>query len=265
MLDVIGALVFGAICVAELVALIGSAAIRPAVKFVSFAAAAAWITLLVVIAAVGGFGPAVAGPVPAPVVPFLILVVGGLVAWFASPGFRNAFLSVPLVRLVGIHTVRVAGVFFLLLHAQGRLASPFAASAGWGDIIAGAGAIPLVALLAWKGTAPRWALRLWNAVGALDLITAVSLGALSAAGTPFRVFTEAPGTVAMGTLPWVLIPSALVPLFLMTHLAIAVRLRAPFTNEVRTSERNTALPGEAAVRRMAPSRSPLPIASCGSP
>jgi hypothetical protein len=54
---------------------------------------------------------------------------------------------------------------------------------------------------------------------------AITLGALSAPGTPFRVFTEAPGTVAMGTLPWVGIPALLVPLYLMTLLTIAVRLR----------------------------------------
>ena len=72
---------------------------------------------------------------------------------------------------------------------------------------------------------PRWLLTAWIAFGTLDLIVAITLGALSAPGTPFRVFTEAPGTVAMGTLPWVGIPALLVPLYLMTLLTIAVRLR----------------------------------------
>ena len=237
MLDVVGALVLGAICAVDLTVLIGSAVIRPATRIILFVIAATWVSLLVAIAAAGGFAPGVAGPFPAPVLPFLILVAGGLVAWFAWPGFRNAFLSVPLAGLVGIHAVRVAGVFFLILHAQGRLAAPFAPSAGWGDIIAGAGAIPLAALLVWKGTAPRGLLRVWNAIGALDLIVAVSLGALSATGTPFRVFTEAPSTAAMGTLPWVLIPAFLVPVFLLSHLAIAVRLRTSSAKDVMTEER----------------------------
>src|SRR5215469_4463933 len=237
MLDVIGALVFGAINMAFLVVLIGLAAIRPASKVLAFAIAGAWISIIVTMAALGGFGPGIAGPFPTPVIAFMVVVVAGLAAWLAWPAFRRAVFSIPLVALVGINGVRVAGVFFLILHAQGRLAAPFAPSAGWGDIIAGAGAIPLAALLVWKGAAPRGLLRVWNAIGALDLIVAVSLGALSATGTPFRVFTEAPSTAAMGTLPWVLIPAFLVPVFLLSHLAIAVRLRTSSAKDVMTEER----------------------------
>ena len=73
---------------------------------------------------------------------------------------------------------------------------------------------------------PRGLLTVWNAFGALDLIVAIILGALSAPGTPFHVFREAPGTVVMGTLPWVAVPTLLVPLYLMTHLTIAARVRS---------------------------------------
>jgi len=251
MLDVIGALLLGANCVAILVVLIGLAAIRPVSKVLAFAMAMTWISLIVTIAAVGGFSLAIAGPFPAPVIAFLILIVAGSAAWLAWPAFRHAVLSVPLFALIGVNGVRIARVFFLILHAEGRLAAPFAISAGWGDIIAGAIAIPLVALMTWKGTAPRWLLGSWNALGILDLITAIALGALSAPGTPFQVFTEAPGTNAMGTLPWVIIPAILVPLFLLTHLAIAVRLRARYTEEVRTNQPSSGLPREAAVGKIA--------------
>jgi hypothetical protein len=250
MLDVLGALVFGAICTAFLVVLIGLAEIRTVSKFLAFAIAATWISVIVAIAAAGGFVAGVAGPVPTPVVAFLIVIIAGSAAWLTWPAFRSAVLSIPLVALVGINGVRVAGVFFLILHAEGRLAAPFSTSAGWGDIIAGAIAIPLAVLMAWKGTAPRWLLGSWNALGILDLITAIALGALSAPGTPFRVFTEAPGTNAMGTLPWVIIPAILVPLFLLAHLAIAVRLRATYSEEVRTDQRSS-LPPDAAVGRIA--------------
>jgi hypothetical protein len=251
MLDVIGALLLGAICMALLVVLIGLAAIRPAAKLVAFAMAAAWISLVVIIAAAGGSSPASNGAFPAPVALFLILMIAGTVAWLGWPAFRRALLSIPLVALVGINGVRVAGVFFLILHAEGRLAAPFSTSAGWGDIIAGAIAIPLAAWMAWKGPVPRWLLGAWNAVGALDLFAAVTFGALSAPGTPFRIFPEAPGTLAMGTLPWMAIPSFLVPLFLLTHLAVAVRLRAAHTEGVRSGERDSGLPPQVAVRRIA--------------
>jgi uncharacterized membrane protein len=91
----------------------------------------------------------------------------------------------------------------------------------------------------------------WNGFGVLDLVTAVLLGALSAQGTPFRVFTEAPGTAAMGTLPWVGIPALIVPLYLITHLVIGVRLRAMRTNDVRIEERRRDLLPEMADRRIA--------------
>ena len=91
----------------------------------AFVIGLAWVSLIVTIAGMGGFAPGVGGPFPTPVLPFLILVGAGSVLWRAWPAFRRAVLSVPLVALVGINGVRVAGVFFLLLHIEGRLAAPF--------------------------------------------------------------------------------------------------------------------------------------------
>jgi hypothetical protein len=225
MLDVVGALLLGAICAADIAVLVGLAVIRPAAKVVAFLIAAAWISLIFTIGALGGFAAGITGPFPAPVIPFLIMMTGGLVAWFAWPAFRSALLSIPLWALIGVNAFRIAGVCFLILHHQGRLAAPFATSAGWGDIITGLAAIPLAVAAGWRGKLPPWLLTAWTAFGTLDLIVAITLGALSAPGTPFRVFTEAPGTVAMGTIPWVGIPALLVPLYLMTLLTIAARLR----------------------------------------
>jgi len=94
------------------------------------------------------------------------------------------------------------------------------------QIAVGLVAIPLAAMTA-AGTLPsRRLIAAWNAFGALDLFTAILLGALSSPGTPFRLFTEGPGTVVMATLPWVMIPTILVPLWLLVHLTIARRMRA---------------------------------------
>jgi hypothetical protein len=136
-----------------------------------------------------------------------------------------ALLSVPLPALVGLNVGRLGGVFFLLLYADGRLSAPFAPAAGVGDMVTGALAIPLAAMLAFGFEMRRTWLGIWNAMGALDLVVAVSLGLLSAPGTPIRVFTEDPGTQAMTTLPWTFIPAMLVPIFLLVHFAIATKLR----------------------------------------
>src|SRR2546426_761670 len=82
----------------------------------------------------------------------------------------------------------LVGVFSLTLAADGGLSAPFAPVAGAGDFLVGALAIPLAAMAAAGAGAPLAWLGVWNALGALDLIVAVSLGVLSAPGTPFRVF-----------------------------------------------------------------------------
>jgi hypothetical protein len=225
MLDVLGAIFATALYATVAGVLIGMSPLRPVTRLAAFAAAAAWLWLIVAVAALGGLAPGVLGPVPANLVPFtglLGLLFGG---WFLIPNFRSALLSVPLPALIGLHVGRLGGVFFLLLYADGRLSAPFAPAAGLGDMLTGALALPLAATLALGLDVRRAWLGIWNAFGALDLAVAVSLGVLSAPGTPFRIFSEGPGTLAMTTVPWVLVPAMLVPTFLLIHLAIATRLR----------------------------------------
>jgi hypothetical protein len=226
MLDMIGAIAGTAIYAVLVGVLVGPSRESVPTKLVACAAAAAWGVMIVAIAALGGFGPGAAGPVPAPLFPFAACLALLFGSWFFIPRFRDALRALPLSALVALNAGRVGGVLFLLLAAEGRLSAPFAPSAGGGDIITGLLAIPL-AILAWRG-ADRLAtpLALWNAFGILDLIVAISLGLLSAPGTPFRVFTAEPGTLAMTTLPWILVPSILVPIYLLVHLTIAMKLRA---------------------------------------
>lgn len=47
---------------------------------------------------------------------------------------------------------------------------------------------------------------------------------LSVPGTAFRVFTEGPGTLVMGTLPWIFVPAMLVPVDLLVHVVIIAKL-----------------------------------------
>lgn len=225
MLDVVAAIFATAAYTTVVGALIGLSPVGAGTRLAAFAAAAAWLAFIVAVAALGGLAPGVLGPVPANLLPFtglLMLLFGG---WFLVPQFRGALLAVPLPVLVGVNAARLGGVFFLLIYADGRLSAPFAPAAGVGDMITGAFAIPLAAMLALGLHLRRAWLGLWNAFGALDLVVAVFLGVLSAPGTSFRVFTEGPGTLAMTTVPWVFIPTMLVPIFLLVHFAIATRLR----------------------------------------
>jgi hypothetical protein len=225
MLDIVGAIFATALYATVTGVLIGLSPMRAATGLAAFGAAAAWLGIVVAVAALGGLAPGVLGPIPANLLPFaglLALLFGG---WFLVPQFRRALLSVPLPALVAVHAGRLGGLFFLLLYADGRLSAPFAPAAGVGDMVTGALAIPLAAMLMLGFEMRRAWLGVWNAFGALDLVVAVSLGLLSAPGTPFRVFTEGPGTQAMTTVPWVFVPAMLVPIFFLIHFAIATKLR----------------------------------------
>lgn len=184
---------------------------------------AAWYALVTLIAAFGvltyprGLGtPGLGVAVVAPLVALIVVVL-------RSASLRLAMREIPLAMLVGVHVIRILGVYFLVLYAQDRLPAPFAPLAGWGDTITGLAAIPLAWWLARGKTAARPLLWLWNSFGLLDLVMAIGLGAVSTPG-PLQLITASPGTTMMTTLPWLIIPAFIVPLLAAIHLAIYYRL-----------------------------------------
>lgn len=154
------------------------------------------------------------------VTPIVVLVVLATVVTATS----RALASIPLPALIGVHAIRIVGFLFLLLLAAGRISAPFAPSAGWGDIIAGATAVPVAWALSTRGASVRWLVLLWNSFGLLDLVAAITLGMTSAPGSPLQLFFDPPGSTTMGTLPWAIIPVFLVPQLIVGHLAIYRRL-----------------------------------------
>ena len=124
-------------------------------------------------------------------------------------------------RLALPHTLRVVGVVFLILMAQGHLPAAFALPAGLGDIAIGVAA-PFVAGRLAREPRPTGAVR-FNALGLLDLIVAVGLGVLL--GPPW-LLEVTPSTEALRLLPLALIPTAAVPLAIALHILSLRRLRA---------------------------------------
>src|SRR5437764_1191851 len=115
------------------------------------------------------------------------LVAAAIAATF--PAARQAMLSLPTSLIVGLNIPRVLGVLFLMLAADGRLAGPFPHSAGWGDIITGAVALPLLL----TGTRSAALIAAWNVFGLADLVLAIAIGVMSGQGSPLQVFHDAPG------------------------------------------------------------------------
>jgi hypothetical protein len=145
-------------------------------------------------------------------------------AWLAaSQSFRKFALSLNPRVLTSWQTVRLLGVIFVMLEAMQLLPARFALSAGYGDIFIGATAWFAATRLA--KPANRTLFILWQALGIIDLVSAVALGV-----TAQFVHSPGPSMYLMTVLPLSLIPTFLVPLFMMFHvisIAQASKWRAP--------------------------------------
>jgi len=223
MLDFIGTIVTAALMVLVVTALLVFVDISRRAKLITAGLLGLWIGLAAAAGAAGWLAIARPFPVMGIFVAAPLLAAALAATW---PAARQAMLSLPLPLMVGLNIGRVAGVLFLLLATEGRLSGPFPYSAGWGDIIAGALALPIVWLMQENGR-HTIAIHLWNAFGMADLVVAIGLGVTSAANSPLGIFRDGAGSQAMQHLPWSFVPTVLVPLFMILHAIIWVRLRQP--------------------------------------
>jgi hypothetical protein len=130
---------------------------------------------------------------------------------------------------------RIIGFIFVLLEARGMLPAVFAWPAGYGDMAIGMTA----GFVAWKFADPshRNSFILWQILGILDLVNAVSVGTTAGLLSP-----QAPSMVLMTVLPLSLVPTFLVPLFTIFHVISIAQARSWKVALQRTSP--TATPAE---------------------
>jgi hypothetical protein len=163
--------------------------------------------------------------VPRPPIALGVFAAAPIAAFVAcylmSAAFRQFVSSLDLRRLAASQTLRVVGVVFVILYHLGALPGVFALPAGWGDIAIGITA-PFMAR-AWKPPLPKRLFVAWNFLGSLDLVTAMTLGVLASA-TPIGILSGDVSTKLMGQFPLSLIPTFLVPLFLIFHLISLIRV-----------------------------------------
>jgi hypothetical protein len=182
-----------------------------------------WLALVLLLGANGAF-------IRRPEVPPLPILLGAtvpvllfLAAYGGSSALRALTLAADLRLLTAIQGWRAGGLGFLALYAHGVLPGLFALPAGLGDIAIGVTA-PWVMFALLRSPAsgyPAFAgsrrFVAWNLLGILDLVVALSTGALSSGFVPGLAGTVT--TAPMAQLPLVLIPAYLVPLFGILHLA----------------------------------------------
>ena len=151
----------------------------------------------------------------------IIPVAGFVLAYRTNPTFRSYALSLDTGILVILHSWRMLGLGFLFLYAHDVLPGMFAWLAGIGDALAAAGATLIGINLLRGKTVSKRALQTWNGFGLMDFLIAVTVGtALRSAWFGGEITTD-----QMAFLPLSLIPTLIVPFYMITHLIIFLQLR----------------------------------------
>ncbi|ODR95458.1 hypothetical protein AUC71_04805 [Methyloceanibacter marginalis] len=200
---------------------------------IAAAVLALWLAAAAALAALGTFQ---AGADTMPTIQYAIalpILIGGLLIW-RSETVKHLIEAVPQSWLVGLQLYRALGVIFLILYATGRLPGLFAWPAGVGDILVGVLA-PVVAIA--YARAPRLngdLVAAWNWFGIGDLVIAVATGFITAPSL-LQPFMVEPANHLVTLFPLALIPTFLVPLSILLHIASLTKLRRTVPNRQVTS------------------------------
>ena len=179
---------------------------------------AVWFIVALTVSARHGLMGAQGAPPIALGIAALTPMLGFLLWFWMSAGFRRFLFSLSPRTLTFVQSWRIGGFVFLVLYSAGILPGLFALPAGWGDIAIGATA-PLVALYLAKPDR-RAGFVWWQLLGVLDLVTAITLGPMAERINPHGV-----GTAVMEVLPLSLIPTFAVPLLMMLHFICIAQAR----------------------------------------
>jgi flagellar biosynthesis protein FliQ len=174
-----------------------------------------WLAIVWTVAANGVFDP---GHSKIPLVPFAVILppVIGLAVLMRSDRIASALDATSPSWLVGIQVYRILGGNFLVLWAYGAIPGQFALPAGIGDVLVGVLALPAAIYLSSGRPHGRRIAVAWNILGAVDLVTAVTLGTLTTPGPLHRLALEHPNFLTT-TYPTVMTPVFAVPLSLILH------------------------------------------------
>ncbi len=179
-------------------------------------AAGAWLLLAVLI---GWSGLLASLPPASPQVVLFGLAAALLLLFGRSSVFRRWALAVDIRALVLVHASRFIGVYFLVLYSRGELPYAFAVPGGWGDIGVATTAVAVSVGAPRRGPVGWAAYFAWNALGLLDILAVVA--------TAGRLGMAVPESMsALTRLPLSLLPTFLVPIIVVIHIVIFVRLLA---------------------------------------
>ncbi len=156
----------------------------------------------------------------------IVPVLAFLALYLLSANFRAFVLAQNIETLTMLQHWRIVGFLFLPLYFFGHLPGLFAWPAGVGDIAIGLAA-PLV--IAGFRRDPEFAnsagLVRYHLLGLLDFAVAIVTAGLSAGAYAFLI-PDGVTSAAMDIWPLNLFPSFIVPVFIILHLSVLLKVRA---------------------------------------
>jgi hypothetical protein len=201
-------------------------------NFVGSARWRAWLAIavplllwqsVVWLAALNGAFQSRLGPVPLLPLAIVLPLLIGLPVLLRSRTIGLILDATPPAWLVGLQVYRVFGSVFLAGWIAGNLPAIFALPAGAGDTLVGLLALPVALLLRSNARGAVGLAVAWNVLGILDLVNAVTIGALTTPGPLQLIVPDRANVVA--AYPLVLIPAFAVPLSLLLHATSLRQLR----------------------------------------
>jgi hypothetical protein len=197
------------------------------IRFLVPVALALWLGLTVFLGSQGAFVGSADSPPRGLFLGLAIPLAVFFTAYFRSSAFRAFILGADLRLVTAMQAWRWGGLGFLSLYANGILPWLFAFPAGLGDMAIGFTAPWIVlALIRNPLFATSRQYLIWNILGIVDFVVAVSMGVLCSGF--IHGITGLIGNVttgAMARLPLVLIPAYMVPLFIMLHFTALFQAR----------------------------------------
>jgi len=197
---------------------------QSSVRLVVSVALALWFGVAFLLGAQGAFVGRAGSPPLAIFFGFAIPLAVFFAAYFGWGAFRAFVLGADLWLVTAIQAWRWAGLGFLSLYAHDVLPGLFAFPAGLGDMAIGVTAPWILLGLVRDSsfvTTRRYVI--WNIMGIVDLVVAVSMGTICSGFFPG--ITGNVTTSPMAQLPLVLIPAYMVPLFIMLHFTALFQAR----------------------------------------
>lgn len=147
---------------------------------------------------------------------FLFLVVYNL------KSYKSIVAKIEIQDLVGLHSFRLIGIFFIILAYHKALPTYFALIAGLGDVITAISCFFVAWALKSKKSYAHKLTYFWNSFGLIDiLITAFSANII----TKLSMDTGVMGVDTLARFPFCLIPAFAPPTIVFVHVAIYTKLK----------------------------------------